>query len=149
MSRKAKRSASSQDGESSARPEKKQGHATFTQSQTGGGTMGYRGGHSQAPGRGGSRDQGSTAQTVPPCEHCGRPHRGEYRRAIRACFRCGEHGHLLRDCPYPRRETGTAASEPTVQHPRTGGLGTTVSRGRGRGQAASSAPHAGRPGSQS
>ena len=64
-----------------------------------------------------------------------------------ACLKCGEHGHFFWDCSY-RKEVSEAASEPLVQRPRQGSIGTTISRGRGRGQAASSAPNVSRLGSQ-
>ena len=59
-----------------------------------------------------------------------------------ACFKCGKQGHFLRDCPY-RSETGTAVSEPTVQHLRQGGAGTPP--GRKQGQTAGTAQTRGRP----
>ena len=62
-----------------------------------------------------------------------------------ACFKCGKQGHFLRDCLY-RSETGAAVSEPTVQHPRQGGVGTPP--GRGQGQTAGTAQTRGRQGTQ-
>ena len=76
--------------------------------------MGHRGGHSQAAGRGGGREQGTTVQTDSQCTHCGRRHPGECRLLTGACLKYGEHGHFLRDCPY-RREVSTAVSEPSMQ----------------------------------
>ena len=58
---------------------------------------------------------------------------------------CGEHGHFRRECPR-MRETGAAASEPTVQNPRAGGVSMTQGRGRGRGQMTSSVASSSRQG---
>ncbi|GMP54125.1 hypothetical protein CsSME_00019385 [Camellia sinensis var. sinensis] len=37
--------------------------------------------------------------TIPTCPTCGRVHWGQCHRDTGACFRCGQFGHLLRDCP--------------------------------------------------
>ena len=113
MSRKAKRPTTSQGGESSGRPEKKQGYATSTQPQTRGNNAGSRGGHLLTPRQGGSRAAGTSAQTIPQCTHCGRRHPGECRLLTEACLVCGDQGHFIRDCPN-RREVSAAASELTV-----------------------------------
>nr|GFC55840.1 putative reverse transcriptase domain, aspartic peptidase domain protein [Tanacetum cinerariifolium] len=34
----------------------------------------------------------------PVCTTCGRRHPGEYRRAAGTCFKCGQAGHLQKDC---------------------------------------------------
>ncbi|CAH9104180.1 unnamed protein product [Cuscuta epithymum] len=54
----------------------------------------------------------STAQvkSVPLCSFCGKHHMGECRRASGACFRCGQMGHMLRECP--SLATGNASSAP-------------------------------------
>ena len=62
-----------------------------------------------------------------------------------ACLACGEHGHFRRECPR-LRETGVAASEPTVQYSRAAGASMTQGRGRGRGQMTSSAAGSSRQG---
>ncbi|XP_028102316.1 uncharacterized protein LOC114301571 [Camellia sinensis] len=36
--------------------------------------------------------------TIPTCATCGRAHWGQCHRDTGACFRCGQFGHLLRDC---------------------------------------------------
>ncbi|XP_041025421.1 uncharacterized protein LOC121265826 [Juglans microcarpa x Juglans regia] len=36
--------------------------------------------------------------TPPPCRQCGERHSGECQRASGACFRCGQTGHMIRDC---------------------------------------------------
>ena len=138
---KSKGTASSQGGETSGQPGKKQRHSDPAQSQA-------RGSRPQQPsGRGESRGQGATTQTAQICAHFGRPHTGECRLLTRVCIGCGQQGHFLRDCLY-KRDTEAGISEPTVQQLRQGGTGTTAGQGRGQGQAASSVPTRGRPGTQ-
>ena len=59
----------------------------------------------------------STIQTQPICTHCRRRHLGECQKLSGACFRCGEQGHVRRDCPR-QKDSGPIISEPTVQYPR-------------------------------
>ncbi|GKC36855.1 putative reverse transcriptase domain-containing protein [Tanacetum coccineum] len=40
----------------------------------------------------------SEGYTHPVCNTCGRRHPGECRRAAGTCFKCGQAGHLQRDC---------------------------------------------------
>ncbi|GJR48504.1 putative nucleotidyltransferase, ribonuclease H [Tanacetum coccineum] len=40
----------------------------------------------------------SEGYTYPVCTTCGRRHPGECRRAAGTCFKCGQAGHLQRDC---------------------------------------------------
>ncbi|KAL5734064.1 hypothetical protein ACOSP7_031925 [Xanthoceras sorbifolium] len=44
---------------------------------------------------------GSVARGSAPalCEQCGRRHPGECRRITGACFKCGSHDHLQKECP--------------------------------------------------
>ncbi|GJV92082.1 putative nucleotidyltransferase, ribonuclease H [Tanacetum coccineum] len=49
----------------------------------------------------------SEGYTYPVCTTCGRRHPGECRRAAGTCFKCGQAGHLQRDC---KKNTGTSSS---------------------------------------
>ncbi|GJZ46451.1 putative nucleotidyltransferase, ribonuclease H [Tanacetum coccineum] len=45
--------------------------------------------------------------TYPVCTTCGRRHPGECRRVAGTCFKCGQAGHLQRDC---KKNTGASSS---------------------------------------
>ncbi|GKB03269.1 putative reverse transcriptase domain-containing protein, partial [Tanacetum coccineum] len=49
----------------------------------------------------------SEGYTHPVCTTCGRRHLGECRRAVGTCFKCGQAGHLQRDC---KKNTGASSS---------------------------------------
>ncbi|GJU83733.1 putative reverse transcriptase domain-containing protein [Tanacetum coccineum] len=49
----------------------------------------------------------SEGYTHPVCNTCGRRHLGECRRAAGTCFKCGQAGHLQRDC---KKNTGASSS---------------------------------------
>nr|GFC62291.1 hypothetical protein [Tanacetum cinerariifolium] len=40
----------------------------------------------------------SEGYSYPVCTTCGRRHPGECRRAASTCFKCGQTGHLQKDC---------------------------------------------------
>lgn len=67
-----------------------------------------------------------------PCERCGRRHRGVCRYGTTACYRCGQEGHYIRQCPMAPRRVQFQQRVP-------GGLAQPQVRGRGRG-ASTSAP---------
>nr|GFC47184.1 hypothetical protein [Tanacetum cinerariifolium] len=54
----------------------------------------------------------------PVCTTCGRRHQGECRRAAGTCFKCGQAGHLQKDC---RKNTTTSTSGQADKKP--GGSG--------------------------
>ncbi|XP_028053743.1 uncharacterized protein LOC114258084 [Camellia sinensis] len=66
-----------------------------------------------------SSNQGPTnprGGTIPACTTCGKTHWGQCRRDTGACFRCGQVGHLLRDCP--KLASPTIGPPEPVENPR-------------------------------
>nr|GFD08706.1 hypothetical protein [Tanacetum cinerariifolium] len=49
----------------------------------------------------------SEGYSYPVCTTCGRRHQGECRRAAGTCFKCGQAGHLQKDC---KKNTTTSTS---------------------------------------
>ncbi|KAD7477216.1 hypothetical protein E3N88_00352 [Mikania micrantha] len=47
----------------------------------------------------------------PPCTTYGKPHRGVCRFTKGLCFRCGQTGHLVKDCPQPDTRMITAGDQ--------------------------------------
>ncbi|XP_028108655.1 uncharacterized protein LOC114307445 [Camellia sinensis] len=43
--------------------------------------------------------------SIPNCLECGRRHRGVCQRTSGACYRCGEVGYMMKDCPIGSRNT--------------------------------------------
>ena len=84
--------------------------------------------------------QRQTTEQRPQCLTCGRYHFGECRMMTGGCFRCSEKGHQIRDCSR-RSDVSRAGTELTIQGSRASG--TPTCRGRGQGQASSSAQHPG------
>ena len=42
---------------------------------------------------------------LPHCSICRKYHTGECRKATEGCYRCGDLGHYIRDCPKPSRKS--------------------------------------------
>nr|GFB51908.1 hypothetical protein [Tanacetum cinerariifolium] len=58
--------------------------------------------------RGSQQSRGpSEGYSYPVCTTCGRRHQGECRRAAGTCFKCGQAGHLQKDC---KKNTTTSTS---------------------------------------
>lgn len=65
-----------------------------------------------------SGDQGPTnprGGTIPTCPTRGKAHWGQCHRDMGACFKCGQVGHLLKDCP--KRTTPTTVFSGLVKKP--------------------------------
>nr|GFA65041.1 hypothetical protein [Tanacetum cinerariifolium] len=60
----------------------------------------------------------SEGYSYPVCTTCGRRHQGECRRATGTCFKCGQAGHLQKDC---KKNTTTSTSGQADKKP--GALG--------------------------
>ncbi|XP_009802729.1 uncharacterized protein [Nicotiana sylvestris] len=73
------------------------------------------------------------------CQTCGRSHLGQCRVLTGECFRCGQLGHHLKDCPQPPRNFNHASIQsaaPTQTTRNTSGATSTGNRGRGAGDRA-------------
>nr|GFB40468.1 zinc finger, CCHC-type, retrotransposon Gag domain protein [Tanacetum cinerariifolium] len=56
----------------------------------------------------------SEGYSYPVCTTCGRRHQGECRRAAGTCFKCGQAGHLQKDC---KKNTTTSTSSQADKMP--------------------------------
>ena len=66
----------------------------------------------QATGSSSGWTQGSvsgSSNQVPECPTCNRRHKGTCYRASGACFRCGQKGHLMGNCPQGTTGSGAPA----------------------------------------
>lgn len=70
-------------------------------------------------------DQQPKNQTRQPCNTCGKSHIGACFRALGSCFKCGQVGHMIKDCPEPLANVvGTTLGQATgtnVVPPTNGG----------------------------
>nr|GFD33515.1 hypothetical protein [Tanacetum cinerariifolium] len=60
----------------------------------------------------------TTLATTIVCTTCGRRHPGECRRAAGTCFKCGQAGHLQKDC---KKNTTVSTSGQADKKPGTSG----------------------------
>ena len=83
-----------------------------------------------------AQSSGSVAQgssKPPACAKCGRNHSGICREGSLGCFKCGQNGHFMRECPKNRQGNGSnkAQSSSVVPPDRTAPRGATSSVGGG------------------
>nr|GEZ92518.1 hypothetical protein [Tanacetum cinerariifolium] len=68
----------------------------------------------------------SEVYSYPVCTTCGRRHPGECRRAAGTCFKCGQAGHLQKDC---KKNTTTSTSGQADKKPGALGRVFTITEG--------------------
>nr|GFC90007.1 hypothetical protein [Tanacetum cinerariifolium] len=69
----------------------------------------------------------SEGYSYPVCTTCGRRHQGECRRAAGTCFKCGQAGHLQKDC---KKNTTTSTSVQADKKPGTSGRVFSITKGQ-------------------
>nr|GFC47365.1 hypothetical protein [Tanacetum cinerariifolium] len=68
----------------------------------------------------------SEGYSYPVCTTCGRRHQGECRRATGTCFKCGQAGHLQKDC---KKNTTAGTSGQADKKPGTSGRVFAITEG--------------------
>nr|GEZ37172.1 hypothetical protein [Tanacetum cinerariifolium] len=68
----------------------------------------------------------SEGYSYPVCTTCGRRHPGECRRAAGTCFKCGQAGHLQKDC---KKNTTASTSGPADKKPGASGRVFAITEG--------------------
>nr|GFD38084.1 hypothetical protein [Tanacetum cinerariifolium] len=68
----------------------------------------------------------SEGYSYPVCTTCGRRHPGECRRAAGTCFKCGQAGHLQKDC---KKNTTAGTSGQTDKKPGATGRVFAITEG--------------------
>ncbi|XP_049344101.1 uncharacterized protein LOC125808444 [Solanum verrucosum] len=48
---------------------------------------------------------------APSCARCGRTHPGKCRQGQTGCFKCGQEGHVIKECPKSRQGSGNLSSK--------------------------------------
>ncbi|XP_049385641.1 uncharacterized protein LOC125849713, partial [Solanum stenotomum] len=48
---------------------------------------------------------------APSCARCGRTHPGKCRQGQTGCFKCGQEGHIIKECPKGRQGSGNLSSK--------------------------------------
>nr|XP_033515208.1 uncharacterized protein LOC117279729 [Nicotiana tomentosiformis] len=82
----------------------------------------------------GHRNSGQIYATAPVCQTCGRSYLVQYSVLTGECFRCGQLGHNLRDCPQSPRNFNQASTQSVAPtHTTRNTLGSTGTGNKGRG----------------
>nr|GFC38070.1 hypothetical protein [Tanacetum cinerariifolium] len=68
----------------------------------------------------------SEGYSYPVCTTCGRRHPGECRRAAGTCFKCGQAGHLQKDC---KKNTTRSTSSQADKKPGASGRVFAITKG--------------------
>nr|GFD46908.1 hypothetical protein [Tanacetum cinerariifolium] len=69
----------------------------------------------------------SEGYSYPVCTTCGRRHQGERCRAAGTCFKCGQAGHLQKDC---KKNTTTSTSGQADKKPGASGRVFAITEGQ-------------------
>ncbi|WRX26840.1 Reverse transcriptase domain - like 10 [Theobroma cacao] len=92
-------------------------------------------------GRRQQQDSRQISQAIPPCDNCGRRHRGRCYFPMKTCFGCGQLRHKVRNCPMAQQSQGSVRSsnQPSLSAPSViVSIGQEVNEIRDRGTGATS-----------